>query len=255
MKKIHSLIYRSMNHEIHYAMSFIGGGVEIISFIYLYKALIGFMTSNLIFGINTLANGKFDFISIYHILIIVIWMLIAAVHQIMIIKFQRLKMKTPWHSYAIALTINCFLLGSFIILGQRMLTSGAIGAEPTPVVIPLVINGLIFMYIQNFLIKSGGTNHPTTTSVVTTVYILMVTKIVAYFNKEHSQSDRKSSLEEGAHYLMVLLHFSIGAFIIAKLSDAFGFYSLGLMLLVLIFITFKTWRAHRTSLRDDVIKE
>lgn len=74
-------IYKTVNHEIHYAMSFIGGSIEIISFKFLYKALIGYMTSNMVFGINSLAENSFDFSSIYHILIVVIWMIIGAGHQ------------------------------------------------------------------------------------------------------------------------------------------------------------------------------
>lgn len=244
MKKSAPCRFTSINHQIHYAMSFIGGGVEVISFIFLFKALIGFMTSNLIFGINTFANGKFDYISLYHIGIVVIWMLIAATHQLCMIKFTNFRKRTPWHGYAISLTINCFLLASFILIGQYMLTSGVLGSLPTPSITPLIIIGLMFMYIQNYLIKSGGTNYPTTTSVVTTVYVLMTTSLVNYLNHNISKSERQASLREGLHYLLVLIHFSAGAYITAKLSSHFGFYSLFLMLFILIAVTMNTWFTH-----------
>ncbi len=80
-------IYRSTNHEIHYLMSYIGGCMEVMSFIYLYKALIGFMTSNMVFGITSLVKFNFDFESVYHILIIVIWVLISAIHQVIEYKY------------------------------------------------------------------------------------------------------------------------------------------------------------------------
>lgn len=244
MKDKKSLIYSSINHEIHYIMSFIGGGVEIISFIYLYKALIGFMTSNMIFGINTFANGGMDYVSLYHIIIVVIWMIIAAIHQIIFVNCNKVKMKTPWHGYAIALTVNCLLLALFMFVGQYMRQHGVLEQEPTPAAMPLVIIGLIFMYIQNFLIKNGGTPYPTTTSVVTTVYVLMATRISGFFNKNCTSTERKASLQEGLHYALVLIHFAVGAYVTAKLSSYFGFYSLLLMLLALVLLTLRVWLTH-----------
>lgn len=111
-----SRVYRTLNHEIHYMMSFIGGCLEIVSFMYLYKALIGYMTSNMIFGIAALANGGMDFESVYHISIILIWMVLAALHQLLVNRYHS-RLHSPWHGYAIAMSINCLLLLAFMLAG------------------------------------------------------------------------------------------------------------------------------------------
>lgn len=236
-------IYKSINHEIHYAMSFIGGGMEIISFKYLYKALIGYMTSNMIFGINSLAEGDFDFSSFYHILIIVIWMLLGAGHQIIANRCSY-RPKSPMHGYAIAMTTSTFILFLFIFIGQYMFGHGLLGETPTLSVMPLVTIGLLFMYIQNFIIKNGGTAYPTTTSVVTTVYVLMITRLAGSFNRNKTALEQRASLSEGIHYVMVLVHFFAGAYITIKLSENHQFNSLYLVFFVLLFLTLKVWREH-----------
>ncbi|AVQ85955.1 MULTISPECIES: YoaK family protein [Plesiomonas] len=244
MKKLS--IYSSVNHEIHYIMSFIGGSVEIVSFIYLYKALIGYMTSNMIFGVAALAKGTLDFESFYHISIIVIWMVIAAIHQLLANKFDSY-LKTPWHMYAISLTINCVLLITFIALGRFMMVTGALGTGPSPTVIPLITIGLLFMYVHNFVIKHGGTRQPTATSVVTTVYVLMMTSFFKSFNKKLSDTERSDFRKEGSHYLLVILHFFAGAMMTAILSKHYGFYSLVPAAIILIAFTVRIWRVHAKS--------
>lgn len=236
-------IYKSINHEIHYAMSFIGGGMEIISFKYLYKALIGYMTSNMIFGINSLAEGDFNFSSFYHILIILIWMLLGAGHQIIANKYN-FHAKSAMHGYAIAMTTSTFILLLFILIGQYMFRHDLLADSPTLSVMPLVTIGLLFMYIQNFIIRNGGTAYPTTTSVVTTVYVLMITRLAGSFNRNKTALERRASLSEGTHYVMVLIHFFAGAYITIKLSEYYQFDSLYLVFFVLLFLTFRVWREH-----------
>ncbi|KKI41308.1 DUF1275 family protein [Hafnia alvei] len=236
-------IYKTVNHEIHYAMSFIGGSIEIISFKFLYKALIGYMTSNMVFGINSLAENSFDFSSIYHILIVVIWMIIGAGHQFVADRYT-FKKSSPLYGYAIGLSTACFFLILFMQLGHYMYTNNLLHLTPNASVMPLVTIGLVFMYIQNYIIKSGGTSYPTTTSVVTTVYILMITHIIKACNKKNDISQRKQDLDEGRHYIMVIIHFFLGAFITVKLSQEFDFLGLYLAFFILLLITFRVWVKH-----------
>lgn len=235
-------IYRSTNHEIHYLMSYIGGCMEVMSFIYLYKALIGFMTSNMVFGITSLVKFNFDFESVYHILIIVIWVLISAIHQVIEYKYIS-KIKSQWHVYAISLTLNCFLMITFILLGNYMIVNNLFLSHPTINVMPLVTIGLVFMYIQNFIIKNGGTKFPTSTSVVTSVYILMITKLCQSLLINKSKEKTKLKFE-GLHYFLVILHFFIGAFITAILNKYIGFYALVVPLVILIAFCVKIWSLH-----------
>ncbi|WP_154997424.1 YoaK family protein [Klebsiella quasipneumoniae] len=238
-------IYRSTNHEIHYLMSYIGGCMEVMSFIYLYKALIGFMTSNMVFGITSLARLKLDFESIYHILIILIWLVISAIHQIIEYKYIN-KIKSRWHIYAMSLTINCILLILFIIDGNYMLKNNLFLNHPTMNVMPLVTIGLLFMYIQNFIIKSGGTKYPTSTSVVTSVYILMMTTFCQSFLASKSR-DKTRLKSESIHYFYVIAHFFVGAFITAILNKYISFYALLIPLLVLIAFSMKIWLIHKSQ--------
>ncbi|WP_392398205.1 DUF1275 family protein [Edwardsiella piscicida] len=238
-----SRVYRTLNHEIHYMMSFIGGCLEIVSFMYLYKALIGYMTSNMIFGIAALANGGMDFESVYHISIILIWMVLAALHQLLVNRYHS-RLHSPWHGYAIAMSINCLLLLAFMLLGAAMSRYGLLGAKPTPLVMPLVTIGLIFMYIQNFVIKHGGTRQPTATSVVTTVYVLMISRLFSVFDRQRNRRERLCLYHEGLHYLMVIAHFFVGALVTALLSRHIGFYSLSLALLALLLFTLRIWVVH-----------
>ncbi|HAT3954651.1 TPA: DUF1275 domain-containing protein [Kluyvera ascorbata] len=238
-------IYRSTNHEIHYLMSYIGGCMEVMSFIYLYKALIGFMTSNMVFGITSLVKFSFDFESVYHILIIIIWLVISAIHQLIEYKYIS-KTKSPWHVYAISLTLNCFLMIAFIALGNYMFTHELFTNHPTIKVMPLVTIGLIFMYIQNFIIKSGGTKLPTSTSVVTSVYILMITTLCQSFLKNKNK-ERTRLRFESLHYSLVILHFFIGAFITAILNKYIHFYALIIPSVVLIAFCIKIWSLHMSK--------
>ncbi|RND22713.1 DUF1275 family protein [Klebsiella quasipneumoniae] len=237
-------IYRSTSHEIHYLMSYIGGCMEVMSFIYLYKALIGFMTSNMVFGITSLARLKLDFESVYHIFIIVIWLFISAIHQFIEYKYIG-KIKSQWHIYAVSITINCFLMMAFIITGNYMLKNDLFLNHPTIYVMPLVTIGLLFMYIQNFIIKSGGTKFPTSTSVVTSVYILMITKLCQFFLASNYR-DRTKLKSESLHYFYVIIHFFIGAFITAILNKYINFYALLIPLIILLVFSVKIWSIHRS---------
>lgn len=238
-----SRIYRNLNYEIHYMMSFIGGCLEIVSFMFLYKALIGYMTSNMIFGIAALAQGGMDFESYYHIAIILIWMLLAALHPLLANRYQA-RLTSPWQGYAIAMSINCLLLLAFMILGAALMRHGQLGDKPTLAVMPLVTLGLVFMYIQNFVIKHGGTRQPTATSVVTSVYVLMMSRLSSLFAGQRTRRERVVLFHEGMHYLLVIGHFFIGALITALLSRQMGFYSLLPALLALLLFTLRIWVRH-----------
>lgn len=98
-----------------------------------------------------------------------------------------------------------------------------------------------FMYIQNFVIKHGGTRQPTATSVVTTVYVLMMSRLFSVFDRHRNRRERVCLYHEGLHYLMVIAHFFVGALVTALLSRHIGFYSLGLALLVLVLFTLRIW--------------
>lgn len=233
-------IYSSKNHEIHYLMSFIGGCIEIISFIYLYKALIGYMTANMIFGIASLIKGDMNFDSIYHISIIFIWMALPVLHHFILDRKKR--ENDLWYVYATALTVNCILLIAFIFIGSHMISNGQLGSIPTPIVLPLVTIGLVFMYIQNFVIRNGGTMSPTSTSVVTTTYVLMMSSLsLALFDRQRSIDERGKYLSESWHYILVITHFFVGALITGLLSYYFNFYSLIPALLILLFLTIRIW--------------
>lgn len=237
-------IYRTLNHEIHYLMSFIGGCLEIVSFMFLYKALIGYMTANMIFGIAALAQGRMNFESCYHIAIIVIWMSLAALHPRLVSRYP-VRLTSPWQGYALALSLNCLLLLAFMLLGAALARHGQIGHQPTPAVLPLVTLGLVFMYIQNFVIKHGGTRQPTATSVVTTVYVLMVSRLFALCDRQRQRRERLALYHEGRHYLLVITHFFVGAWLTALLSRQLGFYSLLPAWLALLLFTLRIWQRHR----------
>ncbi len=124
-----------------------------------------------------------------------------------------------------------------------MIVNNLFLSHPTINVMPLVTIGLVFMYIQNFIIKNGGTKFPTSTSVVTSVYILMITKLCQslLINKSKEKTNLKF---ESLHYFLVILHFFIGAFITAILNKYIGFYALVVPLVILIAFCVKIWSLH-----------
>lgn len=227
-------LYRNLGFKIHYLMSFIGGSVEVISFVYFYKALIGYMTSNMIFSVIDICDGNFNFASMFHLQIILIWILISTIYQFFYIKFKPKIEAIPTHTfYSIIFTMNTFLLLAFILIGHRLYNNGIFNAEPSSSIMPLITLGLIFMFLHNFVIKHGGSKYPTNTSVVTSTYILMSTTFASlYYCKNRRDFIKK--YHESLHYFFVIFHFFLGATITFLLQRHIDFYSLFIPLIVLL---------------------
>ncbi|MDO4642496.1 MAG: YoaK family protein [Cardiobacteriaceae bacterium] len=235
-------IYRDLGFKIHYLMSFIGGSMELISFVYFYKALIGYMTSNMIFSVISIYNGEFTFISTFHMQIILFWMIIATLYHLFYFKFKSKIDAIPNHRfYFYVFIINLFVLLIFVFYGHVLYAHDAFGNEPSPVITPLIILGLIFMFIHNFVIKHGGSKYPTNTAVVTSTYILMSTSFAALL-MSNNRRDFIKKYHEVRHYFLVLFHFFMGATVTFILQKYMDFYSLFLPLGILLFLILHTRR-------------
>jgi len=224
-------IYRDPGFRTHYLLSFIGGSIEIISFTYFYKALIGYMTSNMLFSVTSLYDGKYDFASVYHAFIILIWVAIATAYQFIALKYKTTLTRLK-EEKSIFYIINFFLLMIFMFYGHWDWVNGIFGDKPSPAIMPLVTLGLVMMFIHNFVIKTGQSKFPTNTSVVTSTYILMATAFASAFEGNDKRAFVMKS-HQAKHYFLVLVHFFIGASVTYLLQKYTDFFSLILSLMIL----------------------
>ncbi|PPC63854.1 DUF1275 domain-containing protein [Pantoea sp. ICBG 1758] len=224
-------IYRDSGFRTHYLLSFIGGSMEIISFAYFYKALIGFMTSNMLFSVAFLYDGKYDFPSIYHALIILIWVVIATIYQFIAIKYKTALTRLQ-EEKSIFYILNFALLMIFMFYGHCEWVNHIFGDKPTPAILPLVSLGLLIMFIHNFVIKTGRSKYPTNTAAVTSTYIMMATAFTNAF-EEHDKRNFVMKSQQAKHYFLVLFHYFIGASVTYLLQKYMDFFSLILSLMIL----------------------
>ncbi|EDW8121681.1 DUF1275 domain-containing protein [Salmonella enterica subsp. enterica serovar Sundsvall] len=192
------------------------------------------MTSNMLFSVISIYDGSFDFSSIYHVLIILIWVCIATIYQLISLRV-RVLFKNEVCFYFYMLLVNLIVLTIFVVYGHFEYVHGAFGSKPTPTIMPIVTLGLVFMFIHNFVIKHGDSKYPTNTSVVTSAYILMATAFASAF---HSKNRREVVIKhhEAKHYLLVLLHFFIGSSVTYLLQKYIDFYSLTILIIIICYL-------------------
>ncbi|MGK0740100.1 YoaK family protein [Yokenella regensburgei] len=190
------IIVNKLRVYMVYVFCFVGGCMDYMSYIYLFKTLLGFMTFNTMIGIITLSdNGN----GIFHLLIVFFFILMAFIMRLVTLYHPSSKNNRRYLDVEIFLIILYALL-AWYALHHKMLQ------ETNLIALALAVIGSFAMYLQNFVITHGH-QLKTGTTLLTGNYVNF---IYALADKITNKRGREQTNSELVHYAKTWLSFCCG---------------------------------------------
>jgi len=118
MEKKSFLYFGDFPSEISYLLCFVGGCTgctDCISFILLFHSLVGFMTVNTLYGVVGFAQNAVSFASLYHLLIVIVFVFFVLFHQIYKQIYSKSKHLQPQKELFHAFFTKCIFYFLFMV--------------------------------------------------------------------------------------------------------------------------------------------
>lgn len=188
--------------------------MDYMSYIYLFKTLLGFMTFNTMIGIITISdNSK----GIFHLVIVIFFILMAFIMRLIGLHYPSSKNNRRYLDIEIFLIVLYALL-AWYALHHKMLQ------ETNLIALALAVIGSFAMYLQNFVITHGH-QLKTGTTLLTGNYVSF---IYALADKITNKRSREQTNSELVHYAKTWLSFCSGILLMNIVASWLDF--LGLLL-------------------------
>lgn len=215
-----------------YVFCFVGGCMDYMSYIYLFKTLLGFMTFNTMIGIITLSdNGK----GAFHLLIVFFFILIAFIMRLVTLHYPSSKNNRHYLDVEIFL-IMLYALLAWYALHHKMLQ------ETNLIALALAVIGSFAMYLQNFIIIHGH-QLKTGTTLLTGNYVNFIYALADKITNNRSKEQTHSEL---VHYAKTWLFFCSGILLMNVIAEWLDF--LGLLIpCIILFVASRILQMDTTS--------
>ncbi|KAB8040012.1 DUF1275 domain-containing protein [Silvanigrella paludirubra] len=237
MEKKRFLYFGDFPSEISYLLCFVGGCTDCISFILLFHSLVGFMTVNTLYGVVGFAQNAVSFASLYHLLIVIVFVFFVLSHQIYKQIYSKSKHLQPQKELFHAFFTKCIFYFLFMVSAHILYKLGHL-KEANIWALIVVSIASFSSYIQNYNIKSG---HPIaiSTAAMTGNYVSLLSELAQTIINPKQFKSKKNVLK---HHLFVQAHFWSGVIVTCLLSKYFDFLSLIIPFFVLVYLTFRSWK-------------
>jgi uncharacterized membrane protein YoaK (UPF0700 family) len=195
-------------------LSFVGGCIGCVGYIYLFHSLLGVMTANTMIGLIEILQGDLHH-AIFHILFVCGFLVAVAIHK----TYAAVSGEHGSHKITKYLILEVLIILLCCALGTYALSHGQL-REPNPLALLITVIGSVAVYLQNYVVMHGYPV-PTNTSFMTGNYVSWVGSVVSLM-VQRSENAKK----EVIHFTAVHVCFGFGVICSAILSKWLDFFTL-----------------------------